>query len=829
MSTDIQDEQDGYCSRIMARIPQLWYPLLAALFLFALWLRWPYPAPEWTHVDEWVFLLNPLKLWSGDLNPHFFIYPTLHIYLCSALYYLYYLLWYTEPVGQFVAYRFFIDGGDLLAIARGFNTILSAATVLVVAALGRRIYDRLGGLLAGLFFAVLPLSVRFAHLASTDSAAVLWISLALLGSISIVQQGRTADYVLAGICAGLAGATKYPAALVCVPLALACFLRMPTLRQQGIWLAAGLAIATFALASPYFLLDAERAWQEFSQMGQFHIMSRGGATDIPSEWYYLRYALGYGVGLIGLVAAGVGLVWPQRNKEEWVILAATGTFVALLVAAESVFMRYALPMAPLCALLWTRLLWRRRGWVLAVAVSALVAEPLYASLQTRQLLSGTDTREEAIEWLHEHVASGAKVVNLPRLVGNIEVLYSEFVFAREIRFMHNFSVRDLLAAYDNLARHDNLPPFYTYLKPQGIITPAVSLQDDAPGEAFVLWYQHPACPVVDGEGERALLEQCTWVEEFSPGDMVQSVYEPVDWYFVPIGDFAAIKKTGPLIRLGRVKVGELSGQGEAKDLFKILHGILKGKVLTAEGAWEEALSVYAEVERIPLDLFAVLNISYLYEYFYSYGLCYSKLGEVEQALGYWELAVQLKADVAELRNNMGAGYARLGREAQAVEHLAAAVKLDPQYAEAHFNLGNVFYRQGDREGALAAWQQTVAVDPDFAKAHFNLGNMHYAHRDWPRALSAFRKASALTPGDSRIFYNIAQAHLQQAEPDSAILALHKVVELDTDDAETHFRLGVLYMQTGKEKTARPWLEKALQLEPEHSRALQIRSLLERNL
>ena len=61
---------------------------LAVLFAAGLFLRFPWPVPEWFHVDERAFVLHPLGFWSGDFNPHFFNYPTLHFYLASALYYL---------------------------------------------------------------------------------------------------------------------------------------------------------------------------------------------------------------------------------------------------------------------------------------------------------------------------------------------------------------------------------------------------------------------------------------------------------------------------------------------------------------------------------------------------------------------------------------------------------------------------------------------------------------------------------------------------------------------------------------------------------------------
>ena len=101
---------------------------------------------------ERVFLLNPLKLWSGDLNPHFLIYPTLHIYLTSALYYAYDLLGSSSGIEDFVAYHFFVDGAGLIEIARHLNSLLSVATAVVVALAGRCLYGVVAGAAGGIFF-----------------------------------------------------------------------------------------------------------------------------------------------------------------------------------------------------------------------------------------------------------------------------------------------------------------------------------------------------------------------------------------------------------------------------------------------------------------------------------------------------------------------------------------------------------------------------------------------------------------------------------------------------------------------------------------------------
>ena len=57
---------------------------IALITLAALWLRWPYPEPAWTHIDIRAFTSSPLGFGSADLNPHFFKYPTLQFYLTAA-------------------------------------------------------------------------------------------------------------------------------------------------------------------------------------------------------------------------------------------------------------------------------------------------------------------------------------------------------------------------------------------------------------------------------------------------------------------------------------------------------------------------------------------------------------------------------------------------------------------------------------------------------------------------------------------------------------------------------------------------------------------------
>ena len=811
-----------------AHFERFWYPALTGLFLLALFLRWPHPEPGWMHIDERVFLLNPLKLWSGDLNPHFFIYPTLHIYLTSALYYGYYLLGDSPSIQHFVAYHYFVSGSELIEIARHFNSLLSALTALVVALVGRRIYGMPAGVVAGLFFACLPLSVRFAHMATTDTPAVLWSSCALLFAIRIAQKGEIRDSVWAGVFVGLAGATKYPAALAGFPVAVACLLYRPTWRQWALWTAGGISMFVFFLASPYVVLDVFSAWRDLALMGKVHLASAEAHAEIPSWRYYLQYGLRYGIGVVGVVGLLVGLAWRPlaRRREEWVVVSAFAIFFALVLAAESVFMRYALPLAPMVVLLWLRPMLAWRPIFALFAVLALLAEPLYASWQTRALLAGDDSREEVERILAEQAPEGAWLVHIPPFIGNVSAMQPGLVYSHERRFLLNYSHTDLIASYGLLSQRRDLPPLNITLSPEGLKAERVAEGNEPGGLAYILLYQHPVIPQPTDEEKVALRQVVDWADEYG-GWEAGAVYEAIDWYFAPIGGFAAANLTGPKIRVGKVPLRSQSGSINSAEFFAVLHGILLGAERVQAEDWAGAIELFDEIWQTPVYLYRILSADYYYKYLFNFGVAHDKLGRGDRAASMWRMALEIKDDNAVLHQNLGVAYARQGRLAEARTYLQRALELEADYAEAHFNLGNVLYQEGDLYAALASWTRVVELEEQHAGAWQGLGNVHYNREDWPRALAAYRRALLMAPEDASLFFNIAQVHIKESAYRAAIDALQQAINLKPDDAEIHFTLAMVYEQEGQNEAARNSIERSLALDPNHPRAEQIRAYLAR--
>lgn len=662
--------------------------LLWLLVAVALVLRWPVPEPAWSHFDESSFIVLPLGFWGGDLDPHFFNYPTFHFYLSSLAYFLYYAVGWSVgvfgTVQAFVAERYFVDGTDLLSVARGLNTLLSALTVLTAGLLGRRLRGPAFGLLTAGFLAVMPLSVRFAHLANTDTPAVLWIVAALLWAVRARQQGERADFVMAGVFAGLAAATKYPAGLVAVPVAVAWLSGHGGVGRRRVALGAAAALTTFAVATPFVWLSPAAFWGDFTAMSQTHLLAPAAGTSTP---VHLAVTLRFAVGWLGVGALVAGLVVTGRRRgwQQAMIVAGLLAFAAPLLVAKSTFMRYALPLTPLLALLLAQgvtLLAQRRRWLTALAVPLLVAEPLYASVATRSLLSGEDTREQAKRWILQQAPRGGRLVESDSECGRIGLLTPQKVFVHQAHYLRSYDVEALLQAYRHLARHPDLPPLFLGRGQLGPSATASAAPSHGQESALWLRYRHQVCP------EPAMVLKRPTERVFSPGAESEARFDDADWYFLPVAGFRHLEATGPVIEMGLLGVPGTGAEQplSAAGFFQAMAWVLEAQQAAGDGR-----------EQVALQLYGRMLVAW---------------PRPEAVVGP-QMAGRLLTQIGKLSLNRG-------RAAEAIQHLERAVALQPNSAETVNVLAVACASAGQLQRASDLWRQLIEADPGFGSAYRNL-------------------------------------------------------------------------------------------------------------
>lgn len=276
--------------------------LIGAIIVIATGLRlWSigYDLPYVFHPDEPAVVSVAMRIFkSGDMNPHFFHYPSLVFYLHALAYALYY--GFGRLTGTMSSP---LDLVDLSSIAMGatiapdptimlIGRLISLAfgigSVLLVYLIGRRLSDRPAvGAVAASLLAVSPTHIYHSSVITPDVLVTFFALWACYAAVLIFREGKTRHYVIAGIAIGLTTASKYNGGLVGLVLPVAHFLRTGPSgwKDARLYLTVPLIAITFLLATPYALLDY-RAFSEALIFDASHYAAgHAGMEGDTLRWY----------------------------------------------------------------------------------------------------------------------------------------------------------------------------------------------------------------------------------------------------------------------------------------------------------------------------------------------------------------------------------------------------------------------------------------------------------------------------------------------------------------------------------------------------------------
>ena len=364
-----------------------------------------------------------LRIYAGDPNPHFFLYPTLLPNLLAlvdsaAVAAASWTLGSREAV-ELALLR---DPRALILLDRGLVASIGAASVLLVHRLAAAAFGWGSGIVAAVLLAVAHLHVRDSHFGVTDVPLAALVCAALLPALRVASRGLARDYALAGLLTGLAISTKYTGALLLPAIVAADLLGRrggPARPLHRIALALALVPAGFLAGTPFALL----AWPEFRDGVVAQLQAQAGAdwlgVDLGSGWsQHLRFTLWHGLGAPLLVAslAGVVVALLRAPRPALVLLAFAVPYALVVGRGPLVFARYMIPLVPiLCATAAVAIVAAvgglpRRRLAASLALAALVAAPsLRDAIAFDRVVSRTDSRVLAARWLASRVSPDATV------------------------------------------------------------------------------------------------------------------------------------------------------------------------------------------------------------------------------------------------------------------------------------------------------------------------------------------------------------------------------------------------------------------------------------
>jgi hypothetical protein len=291
----------------------------------------------------------------------------------------------------------------------------------------------------------------------------------------VLKLGSHSSYIFAGVCAGLAAATKYPAGLVILSLIAAHYLQEQRQHSVALFYGVFASFITFIVANPPHLMASCEFFEGFIKDGSWHTVAGGDdrATLAVIENIYQATGPALSVLLVLSAVYAIYLVSQKKHLREFLLLASMiSPFLALLFSAHFNTMRYAMPVIPPLMISVGKMLddlislrkpsFRRAG--IAVGALTLFLSMAYTVVADLEIVH--DSRTMAAAWIQRHVPSGATVeattysVDSPGGAGYGAAVRKEGVKVRFRPHVHNAALVDWVAAVQESPLYRALYPVF---------------------------------------------------------------------------------------------------------------------------------------------------------------------------------------------------------------------------------------------------------------------------------------------------------------------------------------------------------------------------------
>jgi len=388
-----------------------------------------YGMPYVLDPDEAVLVNHAMAFGTGDLNPHYFIWPSLFMYLLFGIY------GFTYAIGRILGWfsgttdfvrLFFSDARPFYVPGRYISALSGTATVFVVFRMARKVHSIAAGLIAALFLSFAVQHVAFSHILKTHVLAGLFIVLSVDQAINILKDNSIKRYVLAGVFAGISASIVYHAGFVLISLFVAHvyvtdqsgFAKLRGLFSRRLLLACISCGLCFLAGTPYSVLDFGTFWKELHSVGGARLAGGIFEKGLLYPFESVIHGMGIPLGVLAIVGILYALV---SRKREYVIIASQplflGLFLMMFSAKEPHHMLIAYPC--LCvvgaatladAYKWINKKAGLKEWALGAAALTIMIFPIKSSIMTSISLTLPDTRIIAKRWVEGNISQGATIL-----------------------------------------------------------------------------------------------------------------------------------------------------------------------------------------------------------------------------------------------------------------------------------------------------------------------------------------------------------------------------------------------------------------------------------
>jgi tetratricopeptide (TPR) repeat protein len=151
----------------------------------------------------------------------------------------------------------------------------------------------------------------------------------------------------------------------------------------------------------------------------------------------------------------------------------------------------------------------------------------------------------------------------------------------------------------------------------------------------------------------------------------------------------------------------------------------------------------------------------------------ASLKPAARLLSFEDLAMRNKTGLpsevqAEWWYRNGLSSLWLGNYDNALGYFEGAVNKNPERADAWIQVGYCKVKQGKNTDAIKAYQKAIQIRPNSVEAYNKLGDAYYYASRFNEAIEAYKVAARLAPRLAEAYYNLGMTYIELGDRDSAL-------------------------------------------------------------
>lgn len=189
------------------------------------------------------------------------------------------------------------------------------------------------------------------------------------------------------------------------------------------------------------------------------------------------------------------------------------------------------------------------------------------------------------------------------------------------------------------------------------------------------------------------------------------------------------------------------------------------------------------------------------------------LGHTEEAIQYYEKALQIDSANAAAYYVLGGLYADKGLHLIALDHFKKASTYDPSNIYYFTNLAKAAAQVQKHEEAAQALEKAIRLNPGDPNLYFEKANSYIYLRKFDDALEVYQRMEKRFGVGEELVRQKEKIFLMQNKPDKAIKEVQKLIDAAPEEPRYLGMLAEIYMEVGRKEQAKTTYFDVIKLDP----------------